>query len=60
MKFCNCPERSRAQEGGTDNEGYGSALDAHQGYWKIGSGLNPIKYCPWCGKPLPPIEQEYE
>ncbi len=60
LKLCNCSERSAAQESGTDNEMYASALSGYQGFWEIGSGLKPIKYCPWCGKLLPPIEQVYE
>jgi len=55
-----CEHWKRAQESGTDNEGYGALL----GYertdaeipvkvtgWYIGDRdeLPPIKFCPWCG-----------
>lgn len=50
-----CEEAVKAQESGTDNEGYGKLLrDVFQdGDWRIGDVglLPPIKFCPWCGKP---------
>ena len=49
-----CEAMKRAQEGGTDNEGYGSAVWEERGptrvIWAAGSGLPDISLCPWCGE----------
>lgn len=49
-----CYDFKRAQEKGTDNEGYGRLIMsyANDGVYHIGSGLSSIEFCPWCGKPV--------
>lgn len=47
-----CSEFLRAQESGSDNEGYGRLISCANGLWQIGDGLPPLAYCPWCGKDL--------
>ena len=52
--FCGCVEFKKAQQRGTDNEGYGSLLSHHVvDEWRIGRDLENISYCPWCGKRVP-------
>ena len=48
-----CAEFSRAQRDGSDNEGWCALMgkDVYGG-WIIGDDLPPIRYCPWCGKPV--------
>lgn len=57
MKNC-CYEFRKAQQYGTDNEGYGPLLGSHNGEWHMGCDLAPIEYCPWCGKPVTKPEGE--
>jgi hypothetical protein len=52
-KYC-CAEFAKAREWGSDNEGYGELVEDHlpsepPGLYTIGTGLRPIKFCPWCG-----------
>jgi hypothetical protein len=51
---CNCAEFKKAQERGTDGEGYGRLIYHSEliGYL-MGSEFPPINYCPWCGKAVP-------
>jgi hypothetical protein len=54
-----CSDFGRAQQSGTDNEGYGRLImtypDDPDAY--IGSGgLPTINYCPWCGKKVSELE----
>lgn len=52
---CTCQDFQRATEGGTDSEGYGPAIGIWQGPFNyyIGGLINkPLKFCPYCGKPL--------
>lgn len=57
-----CPPWTRAQQKGTDNEGYGALLyhrdDDDENYpnaWQIGDAwLAPVLFCPWCGAPKDP------
>lgn len=50
-----CDDFKRAQNSGTDNEGYGRLLSnlgrdqVAADRWSIGSNLPNIKFCPWCG-----------
>jgi hypothetical protein len=56
-----CEGWAHAQHSGTDNEGYGRLLyDCANPQWRVaprtkppewqmGSGLPPVKFCPWCG-----------
>lgn len=55
--FC-CDALERAHEHGTDNEGYGPLLYSAYPVWAIGSDLPPMRFCPWCGKELPKLEEE--
>lgn len=54
---CKCLEFKLAQEPCTDNEGYSCLIQFYGGEWKIGSGLDPIAFCPWCGKQVAPPEE---
>ncbi len=47
-----CTTFDRAQQSGTDNEGYGRLMWVHAGIASMGCGLPPIDYCPWCGTPI--------
>ena len=49
MKLECCEDMKHAQESGTDNECYGSAV---WGAWSIGTSLPDISFCPWCGQPV--------
>ena len=45
-----CPEWLKAQQSGTDNEGYGRLIQVYpDGAASMGSDLPPIRFCPWCG-----------
>lgn len=49
-----CEGIVKANQSCTDNEGYGRLLHWYTGEgFNIGSELQPIRFCPWCGKPLP-------
>jgi len=53
-KECECMEFHEAQQPYTDNEGYEALLRVWDSEWRIGSlSLNPIAFCPWCGKKVP-------
>jgi hypothetical protein len=49
-KLC-CDAFSKAMTNGTDNEAWGAAihLDQEGAHYKIGLGLPPLRFCPWCG-----------
>jgi hypothetical protein len=47
-----CRNWLRAQQSGTDNEAYGRLLGHFGDDWSMGSDLDPIDYCPWCGASL--------
>lgn len=48
-----CRNMLQAQEVGTDNEGYGSAVwEIGDGSFRIGIRTGDIAYCPWCGAPV--------
>jgi len=48
-----CDAFGQAFECGTDNEAWGSLMRHDgDGDLSIGCGLPPIKYCPWCGRPV--------
>ena len=50
-KHC-CKDFEAALEEGTDSEGFGSEIHPailDKTAYSIGSGLKPIKFCPWCG-----------
>jgi len=52
--ICTCDEFKKALEGGSDSEGYGSAIDLMtNGNHLIGGIQAPIRFCPWCGKRTP-------
>jgi hypothetical protein len=56
MNTCTCEAFRKAQESGTDNEGYSSLIRASDGEWSFGGGqLEPLRFCPWCGKPAPEV-----
>lgn len=59
-----CRQFLKAQECCTDNEGYGTLLkhynDKFGGYWHIGCDLDPIDFCPWCGKKIVPEKSKRE
>lgn len=46
-----CESWRKAHEYATDNEMYLSLVHEAEGgaYPFIGSGLPPVKFCPWCG-----------
>lgn len=44
-----CEAMKDAQQSGTDNEAWGPLVRGTS----IGCGLPPIKFCPWCGRPVP-------
>jgi len=46
-----CDAWGKAHEIGTDNEGCGELIYEIDGHSKIGYGLPPIRFCPWCGAP---------
>lgn len=49
-KPCKCAAFLRACEPGTDSECYGVEMGVGAEWeWGIGTGLPPIKFCPWCG-----------
>lgn len=45
-----CRAFDRAQQTGTDNEGYGRLITIDGEIAMIGSEMPPVDYCPWCGK----------
>jgi len=47
-QYC-CDAMEKANESGTDNEAYSSAVREHGGQYTIGLETPPISYCPWCG-----------
>lgn len=48
-----CMAMIQAQQSGTDNEAYGSAVSySVEGIAEIGCQLPPITFCPWCGKKI--------
>lgn len=48
-----CRQFVKAQDLGTDNEGYFRLVyDDASGNLYIGCGLPPIRFCPWCGERL--------
>lgn len=53
---CTCPDFQRATEGGTADDGCSQAIDNdNEGHWYIGRLIDkPLKFCPYCGKPLQP------
>ena len=69
-----CEMMRAAQTEGTDNEGYESLIHYHgdaeyrsrlrpQGYalgWYMGDmdDLDPIKFCPWCGRRITQADKE--
>ncbi len=53
-----CDSMEKAQEHGTDNEGYGSLLHFYERTgWSIGCDLPSPVHCPWCGEKLPVPEE---
>lgn len=52
MNCCNAWKK--AQQHGTDNEGYGPLIahgyESERNNWYMGEELPPAIYCPWCGK----------
>ena len=49
MTHC-CEEFARAQELGTDREGYGACIKLLSGsIYDLGCELQPLRFCPWCG-----------
>lgn len=53
--ICDCEDFKKAQEEGTDKEGYGAAirrsmLSDNESDLEVGGYGKPIKFCPWCGK----------
>lgn len=57
-KLACCSTMLKAQESGTDNEGYGRLVSDYGDWsWHMGCGLPEFNYCPWCGnsvRPEPP------
>lgn len=47
-----CAALARAQEAGTDNEGYGRAVHFDGAYFWIGTAPDSMNFCPWCGRRL--------
>jgi hypothetical protein len=47
-----CDAWRKAQQSGTDNEGYGPLLYRSRDgdAWRIGDGLQAVYFCPWCGE----------
>ena len=58
MEAC-CNNWRKAQQSGTDNEGYGRLIYecGRDGPLMMGCDLEPIKFCPWCGKEAPDADQ---
>ena len=49
--FC-CHSFVQATQDGTDNEAWGTLINAEDigGFrWVMGAGLEPLRFCPWCG-----------
>lgn len=44
-----CDQWSKAHQHGTDNEGWGALISNYGGKPDMGDGLDPIRFCPWCG-----------
>lgn len=44
-----CDSMANALSGGTDNEGYGAVAVVWPDGIHIGSIMDAINYCPWCG-----------
>ena len=60
-----CDELVKAQRAGTDNEGYGALVTAPDAVywpeaWAMGSDLQPMRFCPWCGHRLDASEDTVE
>jgi hypothetical protein len=62
---CDCDAFVKAQQRGTDNEGYDQLIYRYSAdllkkhpflggdpRWSVGSELPPIHFCPWCGSKL--------
>lgn len=47
-----CQQFANALEVGTDNEGYSALIRCGWDRYHIGCELDPLSYCPWCGKRL--------
>lgn len=57
-----CAEFAGAAQHGTDNEGWGAAVSSSWPErplaWHAGTDLPPLRFCPFCGEPLPPEIEE--
>ena len=47
-----CKDFKKSQQPCTDNEGFGRLIKRDGFGYSIGTELEQINYCPWCGKKI--------
>jgi len=57
-KILGCRPFVRAFHSGTDSEGFGPAMMAHDGWIMLGSIAETVTHCPWCGAKIEVKEEE--
>jgi hypothetical protein len=45
-----CADMIKAQQTGTDGEGYGRLFIFRHGQLDAGEHPTPLRFCPWCGQ----------